>query len=72
MDLVKALQALNAVKDQLTYEQVIVVKNCINKCDDALGELSRVCEDLELGESDQFLQLIAHYDNLKTRVVESL
>ena len=72
MDLVKAILALGGLKDKLTYEQVIRVKETLLQMDDCFGELAILCDDLDMGDSDNLLQSIAKYDDLKNEIIGRL
>lgn len=69
MDLIKAIQALGTVKDSLTHENLIEVKQAICKMDNAMAEVAYICDAVDLPESENFLQLIATWEDLKNEIV---
>lgn len=70
MDLEQALQSLETTRMELSNELLLRAKDILGRLDIDLDSIAELCDELEIGHSDNLAQLVIAYDKVKDEIME--
>lgn len=70
MDLLKQLQVLSGLHQQLTNEQLLGAKSVLQSFEEKIGDVALLYEELGIEDQSNLLELLACFERIQNEVME--